>query len=303
MTATVLITGASTGIGNLTARALALAGHRVYASMRGIDTRNAHHAQELADFAAARGVDLTLVDLDVQSQASVDAAVQTVLDDAGQLDVVINNAGHLVIGYVEAFTADDLVHLFDINVIGVQRVNRAVLPILRAQRAGTLLYVGSTSIITTPPFLGPYVASKAAFDLLALTTAYELHPFGIETVIVMPGAFTQGTMHFPNASHASDADIARHYTILDPLLARNEDVINALFPPDVDADPQAVADEIVRILALPAGAKPLRSVVDFTNSGVDEANALIEQTRERFVERMTFGELLKPTIHNQMQDA
>ncbi len=187
----VLITGSSTGIGRLAALTLARAGHSVYASMRGIDARNAATTAEFERIAAAEGLDLRAVELDVTSQESADQAVRSVVAHAGRLDVVINNAGHLYVGYVEAFTDDDLTHLIDINAVGAHRVNRAALPYLRAQRSGTLLYVGSTIIVTTPPFLGPYVASKAAFDALAVVTSYEASQFGIETSIVMPGAITQ----------------------------------------------------------------------------------------------------------------
>jgi NAD(P)-dependent dehydrogenase (short-subunit alcohol dehydrogenase family) len=197
-----------------------------------------------------------------------------------------------MIGYVEAFTAHDITHLFDINVLGVQRVNRACLPHLRKRGSGTLIYVGSTSIVTTPPFMGPYVASKAAFDFLALCTSMELNPFGIETSIVMPGAFTHGTSHFPNAGAASDTTVNAAYVALDPLVACTEEATNALFAPGVDANPAAGAEEIVRIVALPVGKKPIRSVVDFTGDGVEEANDCITALRDDFVRRMGFAELL-----------
>lgn len=151
----ILITGASTGIGNLTAKALAANGHTIYASMRDPTGRNAAHAQELLELAQRDQVDLRVIDLDVQSQASADQAIATILDDVGPLDVVVHNAGHLYVGYVEAFTAEDIAHLFDINVLGAQRVNRAALPHLRERRAGTLLYVGSTTTVSVPAFLGP----------------------------------------------------------------------------------------------------------------------------------------------------
>lgn len=125
---TVLITGAATGIGNLTARAAARAGHRVYATMRDPEGRNAPRAGELRDAAAAEGVDLRVIELDVSSQESADAAVRTVLADGGGLDVVVHNAGHLLVGYVEAFTAEEIAHLVDVNTLGVQRLNRAALP-------------------------------------------------------------------------------------------------------------------------------------------------------------------------------
>lgn len=290
---TVLITGAGTGIGNLTARALARAGHRVYASMRAPESRNAARAGELRALAAAENLDLHVIELDVASQESADLAVAAVLEDAAGLDVVIHNAGHLVTGYVEAFTAEEIAHLIDVNTLGVQRLNRAALPHLRGQRRGTLLYVGSTIPVTTPPFLGPYVVSKAAMDSLALVTSYEVAPLGIETVIVMPGAFTQGTDHFPKAGRPADAaGVADGYRALDPLAARNEQATESLFTPGTQADPAAVAEEITRILSLPFGERPFRSVIDLTNSMVEQANAAVLEARSDFVRRMGFEQVL-----------
>ncbi|MEV6348262.1 SDR family oxidoreductase [Actinoplanes sp. NPDC051851] len=285
----VLITGSSTGIGRLTALTLARQGHQVYASMRSLTSPDG--AATAAEFAGVEN--LHVVELDVTSQESANAAVRSVVDRAGRLDVVVNNAGHLYVGYVEAFTDDDLTHLIDVNAVGAHRVNRAALPYLREQRSGTLLYVGSTIIVTTPPFLGPYVASKAAFDALAVVTSYEASQFGIETTIVMPGAITRGTAHFPNASRATDTAVTAAYAALDPLVARNEEATASLVRPGIDPDPQGVADEIARVLALPRGEKPFRTVVDFTEAGVDHVMAFADLTREAFVHRLGFGETLR----------
>ena len=296
MSSVVLITGAATGIGNLTARSLAAAGHTVYASMRDVQGRNAGHANELLELGRREGQDLRVVDLDVQSEASAEAAVATILAETGRLDTVVHNAGHLFVGYVEAFTPEDVERLLDINVIGIQRVNRAALPHMRERGSGTLLYVGSTTSVVVPPFLGPYVASKFAADALAQVTAYEVGQFGIETTIVMPGPFTQGTEHFPNASRAGDAERTAAYATLDPLVARNEAATTALFPPGVDAHPRAVAEEITRILALPVGTRPFRSVVDFSDAGVAEVNEVLWRAQEQYVTRLGFGELLHPKL-------
>ncbi|MFG3203865.1 SDR family oxidoreductase [Streptomyces sp. NPDC048192] len=293
MTSVVLITGAATGIGNLTARALAAAGHTVYASMRDIHGRNSGRADELLELGRSEGQDIRVVELDVQSDSSADAAVATVLDEAGRLDTVVHNAGHLYVGYVEAFTPEDIHRLLDINAVGIQRVNRAALPHMRSRRSGTLVYVGSTTSVVVPPFLGPYVASKFAADALAQVTAYEVGQFGIETTIVMPGPFTQGTEHFPNAGHAGDGERTRAYAELDPLVARNEQATEGLFPPGVDAHPRAVAEEITRVLALPPGTRPFRTVVDFSQAGVDEVNEVLRRAQEDFVTRLGFGELLR----------
>lgn len=289
----VLVTGAGTGIGNLTARALATAGHTVYASMRDVGGDDATHAAQLRAHADASGADLYVVELDVTSQDSANAAVGGIVERHDGLDVVINNAGHLCVGYVEAFTDQDVARLIDVNAIGTHRVNRAVLPHFRRRRAGVLMYVGSTIPVTTPPFLGPYVVSKAAMDALAVTTAYEANAFGIETVIVMPGAITEGTQHFPNASRATDQEVMAAYAGLDHLVERNERATAALLkhPPMGAA---GVAAEIVRVLDLPFGEKPFRTVIDDAHAGVEHVNDVAYETRAEFVRRLGCPELLAP---------
>ena len=288
----VLITGAATGIGNLTARALAVDGHRVFATMRHPDGANAAHATELRDLANRDGLRLQVVELDVLSEMSVTAAVRSVLQKEGALDVVVHNAGHLALGYSEAFTAAEIARLFDTNVLGMHRVNRAVLPHMRDRRSGTLVYIGSTTTVDVPPFMAPYVASKAAFDALAQTTAYEVNQFGIETTIVMPGAFTRGTDHFPNASHPSDAKVIAAYAALDEMVQHYGEATERLFN-GADADPAAVAAEVSRLLTLPAGQKPFRTVVDFTGAKVSEVNARVWDEQQDFITRMGMGDLLQ----------
>ncbi|MFH9330028.1 SDR family NAD(P)-dependent oxidoreductase [Streptomyces althioticus] len=287
------MTGAATGIGNLTARALAAAGHTVFASMRDPFGRNVARSRELLDLAVKENIDLRVVELDVQSQQSADDAVRSVLGETGRIDVVVHNAGHLMVGFAEAFTAEEVGHLMDVNVLGMQRVNRAVLPHLRSRGEGLLLYVGSTTSAVLPPFLAPYVASKAAFDALARTTGYEVGRFGVESTIVMPGPFMSGTEHFPNATRAGDGQVTAAYAALEPLVERNEEATAGLFRDGIDADPAAVADEIVRIVDLPRGNRPSRSVVDFTDAGVEQVNEAGDTAQRNYLTRMGFGELLE----------
>lgn len=295
-TSVILVTGAATGIGQLSAHSLAEAGHTVYASMRDIAGRNAARARKELDYAEAHRVDLHVVELDVTSQGSANQAAQTILAEQGRIDVVLHNAGHLVVGYVEAFTAEEIDRLFNTNAYGVVRVNRAVLPHFREREAGLLLYTGSTTSIVVPPFLGPYVASKMAMDAIAQTTAYEVSQFGIETCIVMPGPFTKGTEHFPDATRPADTATGAAYERLDPMVARNEEATSSLFTPGVDADPQSVADEYVRLVAMRAGTRPFRSVVDFSNADVEVGNATLWKLQEAYLTRMGFANLLHPVI-------
>ena len=141
----ILITGASSGFGALAARALARAGHTVYAGMRDTAGRNAPRVAEAKEYAAAHRADLRTVELDVASQASADAAVGKVVSDTGCLDVVVHNAGHMAFGPAEAFTPEQLAELYDVNVVGTQRVNRAAVPQLRKQRRGLVVWVSSSS--------------------------------------------------------------------------------------------------------------------------------------------------------------
>ena len=291
----VLVTGAGSGIGKLTALSLAEAGHVVYASMRDIAGRNNARAAELRALAAQKKLQLHPLELDVLSQESADAAAATIVREQGHLDVVMHNAGHLVVGPTEAFTPQEIAKVFDTNVLGAQRVNRAVLPYLRAQESGLMLWISSTTTKGGfPPFMGPYGAAKAAMDSLAVTLAYEIARFGIETSIVVPGAFTKGTDHFPSAGRSADAAITAAYARYDGLMDQIGARLSALTPDR--ADPQAVADEIVRIVGMPVGTRPMRSVVDFVGDGAAEVFEVSERVRIEFAKRIGMADLLEAKV-------
>jgi NAD(P)-dependent dehydrogenase (short-subunit alcohol dehydrogenase family) len=201
----ILVTGASSGFGRLASQALADAGHTVYASMRETTGRNASAVAAAAAYARDRNVDLRAVELDAASEASANAAIAAILAKDNHLDVVIHNAGHMAFGPAECFTPEQFADLYDDNVLSTQRVNRAALPHMRERRQGLLVWVSSSSSAGgTPPFLSPYFAAKAAMDALAVQYARELARWGIETSIVVPGAFTKGTNHFAHAGHPAD---------------------------------------------------------------------------------------------------
>ena len=293
--AVILITGAGSGIGKLSAQALARAGHTVYASMRDIAGRNAPRAAAARDWARRHGADLRPLELDVLSQASCDAAVAAVVAEQGRLDVVVQNAGHLVVGPTEAFTAEEVAKVLDTNFLGAQRVLRAALPRLRARESGLLLWISSTTTKGGfPPFLGPYGAAKAAMDSLAVSLSYEVSRFGIETSIMVPGAFTRGTEHFPSAGKPLDAGRTAAYARYDGVLDQVGERLDALTPPE--ADPQAVADELVRIVGLPRGQRPFRTVVDFVGDGAREVLEVAEAVRVDFARRIGIADLLVPTV-------
>jgi NAD(P)-dependent dehydrogenase (short-subunit alcohol dehydrogenase family) len=295
----VVVTGASSGFGRMAANALAEAGHTVYASMRETTGRNAPEVQKVKDYASEHGIDLRAIELDVSSQESTDRAIAAIVRDNGRLDVVIHNAGHMVYGPTEAFTPEQLAALYDINVLSTQRVNRAALPQLRKQRHGLLVWVSSSSTRGgTPPFLAPYFAAKAGMDSLAVSYAAELARWGVETSIVVPGAFTKGTNHFLHAGKPADQARADEY-VKGPtadLAAVALKGLAALEPPD--ADPAAVAQAIVRVVDAPFGKRPYRVHVDPSQDGAEIVHGVGDRVRAELLRRIGLADTLKPHAVN-----
>jgi NAD(P)-dependent dehydrogenase (short-subunit alcohol dehydrogenase family) len=292
----IVVTGASSGFGAMTVRALADAGHRVYAGMRDTAGRNARAAQEAVDYASEHAVDLQAIEMDVSEQASVDVAVATIVSTEGRLDVIVHNAGHMVLGPLESFKTDQHVSINDTNVVSTQRLNRAALPHLRNQRDGLVVWVGSTSTRGgTPPYLGPYFAAKAAEDALAVTSAAELARFGIDTVIIVPGSFTRGTNHFANAGYPEDGDVAAAYEALyGGLMDQIAKKLADLAPRD--QDPAEVARAIVRVVGMSKGTRPFRLHIDPADDGAETVNRVGDLVRREFYRRIGLDDLLTPAV-------
>lgn len=169
----VLVTGVSSGIGRASARALADAGCVVYGSVRGLD-----HAESV------KGV--TLVQLDVREQASIDHAVATIIAREGRIDVLVNNAGQNLVGSVEETEIPEVESLFDTNVLGVMRAIRAVLPHMRKRRTGRIINLSSVLGFLPAPYMGVYAASKHAVEGLSESLDHELRQFGVRVTLVQP---------------------------------------------------------------------------------------------------------------------
>jgi NAD(P)-dependent dehydrogenase (short-subunit alcohol dehydrogenase family) len=288
----IVITGASSGFGALTARALADRGDTVYAGMRQTATRNAPQVRAAADYAEKHRVDLRSVELDVNQQDSVDAAIERIIAEQGRIDVLIHNAGHMVTGPAEAFTPEQLAELYDVNVLSTQRVNRAALPHLRAAGRGLVIWVSSSSVKGgTPPYLAPYFAAKAAMDSLAVSYAAELARWGVETSIVVPGSFTSGTNHFAHAGRPADSAVEAEYeTRYAGLMTQVAEKLAALAPEGADAS--LVSEEIARIVALPAGQRPYRVHIDPADDGSEAVSVLADRVRHDFLTRVDLADLL-----------
>jgi len=291
----IVITGASSGFGALAARALAKAGHTVYASMRDTAGRNAPQVKAAKEFSSENNVDLRTIELDVMSEESVNAAIRKIIADNSRLDVVIHNAGHMVFGPAEGFTPEQLAELYDINVLSTQRVNRAALPQLRNQKQGLVIWISSSSSAGgTPPYLAPYFAAKAGMDAMAVIYARELTRWGIETSIVVPGAFTGGTNHFAHSGRPADKARVAEYEA-GPYKGFADDVMTgfaSIVPADADAS--AVAGAIVKIVDTPFGKRPFRVHIDPTQDGAEVVNMVSDRVRAELLRRIGLADVLTP---------
>ncbi len=293
----IVITGASSGFGLMSARALAHAGHTVYAGMRETTGRNAERVTDMQRYAQEQGVDLRAIEMDVASQSSVDAAIAQIIAEHQQLDVVIHNAGHMSYGPAEAFLPEQFAQLYDTNVLSTQRVNRAALPQLRKQGRGLVVWVSSSSVRGgTPPYLAPYFAAKAGMDSLAVSYAGELARWGIETSIVVPGAFTKGTNHFAHAGAPADEAVAKIYA-QGPTSDFSEVAFKGLASLEpADADPEAVARAIVEVVDKPFGKRPFRVHIDPSEDGAEIVNGVADRVRAELLRRIGLEDILHPRV-------
>ncbi len=274
----VLVTGSSSGFGRLTVETLARQGYKVFAGIREIETKNRDIVQQLRDWATKTESDLTVVELDVRNEALVEQAIQAIITSAGRLDVVVNNAGVLAAGPLEAYSLEQVQYLFDTNVFGILRVNRAALPQMRAQGSGLLIQLSSVVGRQALPFIGLYSATKFAVE--GLTEAYrlELAALGIDAVMIEPGAYP--TNGLANPIPAADGQRVGAYA---PFLQK---VSEFMSPGGQGENPQDVADTIAALIATPAGKRPIRTVLASTpqREGISAINGVADQVARATIE-------------------
>jgi NAD(P)-dependent dehydrogenase (short-subunit alcohol dehydrogenase family) len=272
----ILVTGTSSGFGRLTAESLARAGHTVFATMRDTAGRNAAAAQALAAIP-----NVHVLEMDVTSDASVDTAMAAIAA-RGPLHGVVNNAGRFSMGVQEAFTLDEVKSLFETNVFGVLRVNRAALPHLRKQRGGAIVNLSSIVGRFSLPTLGTYAATKFAVEALAEAQRDELKGLGIDVTLVQPGAFPTEVGN--NGLYAADAARAEAYGPVAQIPQKMGEGLAQLFGSPMAPKPQDVADAIVEIFAIPAGQRPARVLVDaLTGEPVRALNEHHEKLRHEMM--------------------
>ncbi len=282
MKKTVLITGASRGIGLRTAQRLAKLGHRVFASMRDPEVRNRSAANELWQWAERSEADLEIVELDVASETSVAEAVASV-EERSPIDVLVNNAGIMPVGVTEAFDEEQWRACLEVNLYGVIRTTRAVLPHMRNRASGTLIHLSSTAGRLSIPFFGVYCASKWAMETFCETLHYEIADFGIRTVLVEPSGHATGLVK--TSPRPRDRDLEVAYGNLGSGGERMLGMFHAMFAEgERITDVENVATTIASLVDRD-GALPLRIAVG-ADMGVAEINQRIAPLQAQLIDQL-----------------
>jgi len=282
---TVLVTGTSSGFGKAMAETLSRKGYQVFASMRNANGRNSGARDQLLELAAREQLALSVVDLDVTDDASVDGAVALVMADAGKIDVLINNAGYALWGLTEAFTVEQAKQIFDTNFFGIVRMNRAVLPHMRRQGEGLVIHITSAAGRGVLPGMGLYTATKFAVEALAECYRYELSQTGVDSITVEPGPFR--TEVFAKAESAADVDRSKEYG---PVADIPQQISTAL---EASAAPmQEVADQVIKLIETPAGSRPLRTLLGPVVGALQPINDVAAQIQRELLTSMGMSNLL-----------
>jgi NAD(P)-dependent dehydrogenase (short-subunit alcohol dehydrogenase family) len=281
----ILITGTNSGFGWLHVHTLSKAGHKVYATVRDVAGRNATKAADLK-----RLPNVSVLEADLTDSATVDAAVEAVIAAEARIDVLVNNAGNFTGGIAETFTDEDVDFLFDVHFKGTWRTIKQVLPHMRQQGEGLIINTSSVLGRFSSPFMSFYNAAKFAVEGLSEGLRYELRPLGIDVAIIQPGAFP--TEIFGKAGQGSDSSVIAGYGELANIPEQIGVGMGQLFE-TAKPNAQDVADAVLRLIELPKGQRPLRTVVDgITGKFVVEANDRVREGHREFVSAFGLQALL-----------
>ncbi len=277
MSQTILITGTSTGFGKLIAQTSASKGHKVIATMRAVNGKNKEHARELAAYGDNQSGSIEVIELDVASDASVASAMDTLSSKYDKIDVLINNAGIGGGGLTEGFTVDQFEQILNINVTGVHRVIKGILPIMRKRGAGLIINISSVMGRVIIPFATAYTTSKYALEGYSESLRYELKGVGIDVSVIEPGGF--GTNFFGNMLPPADTDALESYGAYKEVPDKMWGGMTEMFSSDKAPNPQDIADAVDRLVDMEAGTRPARVVVD-PMSGGEAPTAINKMTDE-----------------------
>jgi NAD(P)-dependent dehydrogenase (short-subunit alcohol dehydrogenase family) len=283
----VLITGIAGGFGKPTALALLDRGYAVAGSVRSRAGKNAGTVAEL-EAAGAH-----VVEMDVTDVVSTERGVAEAIDRLGGLDILFNNAGIGAYGIQELMAPGDMARVFDVNVMGVQRVMRAALPRMRAQGRGTVLYTSSLIGRITTPFYGTYSASKWALEAIVECYRTELSGFGIESCIIEPGAMP--TAFFDGLVGPDDPDREAGYGAFAAVPAMSSAGLAEMLQATPQQRPERIAEAVVALLEMPFGRKPFRTVVDHVGVGpeIERYNAVLSDVTRNVMTGFGIEDMLK----------
>lgn len=282
---TVVITGASSGFGEIALKAFADQGYRVWGTMRDIKKRNANKKTELEAYSPL----ITIIDLEVTCDVSVKKCFNEILK-AGPIDILINNAGVMYVGITEAYSVEQAHEIMDANYYGPIRTMQAVLPSMRKAKKGLIINCSTILGRVTAPFFGTYCASKHALEAYTQSLRYEVSPFGVDIAIVEPGPFPTNLLpanKAPTLDHTLDA--------YGELANAAQGVISYFsgFLKSADApDPQLVVDAYLDLAKMPAGKRPTRTVAGI-DWGVNQINAETQPIQDGILKGMQLDTVLK----------
>jgi NAD(P)-dependent dehydrogenase (short-subunit alcohol dehydrogenase family) len=281
----IVITGSSSGFGQKSVKDFADKGYQVFATMRGPEGKNAAVKAELEAYSDS----IHVVDMDVTNDDSVKTAIASILNQAGKIDVLLNNAGVMYLGITEAFSIDQAREQMETNYYGAMRTILAVLPAMRKAKSGLIINTSSMVGQISAPYFSTYAATKHALEGYLQGLRYEVAPFGIDVTIVQPGPFPTGLS--ASGQQPSRTDILDSYGDLANIPAAMFEEFGKFMQSDQAPNPQMVVDTYLALTDMPQGKRPTRTAVGLV-WGVDKINAAKQPIQDRVLTEMQLDKVL-----------
>ena len=282
----VIITGSSSGFGLLAAKAFAMSGYKVWATMRNTNTKNAQHKEELESYSE----NIKVSEMDVANDDSVKLCIESILAEDGKIDILINNAGIMYVGITEAYSVDQAHQQMNINFYGIIRTSQAVLPAMRKAGKGLIINCTSTAGRVSWPFMGTYNASKFAAEGYSQALKYELAPTGVDVVLVEPGPF--GTNLIGSIAQEDREEVLTDYADLKKAQNQMLENFGVFLQSDDAPNPQLVVDEYLKLAETEQGKRPTRTQVGIAH-GVDKINELTQPIQDNIINELELDSVLK----------
>ena len=261
----IVVTGTSSGFGTLMVKRFSAAGYQVAATMRGTQDKNKNVASELSAIA-----NVEVFELDVADDESVKNGIAAILDRYKKIDVVVNNAAIQGTGLLEGYSLEQFHKIMNINLYGVFRMYREVLPGMRREQDGLIINISSSAGRFSPPFQVPYNSSKFALEGLTEGSYDELIGQGIETILIEPGAFMT-EMYTKQGTHADREEVLDQYGEDTAILMTGFGAKLGGALQKYQPEPSAIAEAALKLIQMDKGTRPLRTTVDPIAQGADQA--------------------------------